>query len=190
MTSCKNSKPWPSLQEHELQKSWKLSWGRFWSGLSWKPPQCSLGQESRWAYFSVLNWLGHDSGSQTPTSSESSKQRLWNSWNPSQGWLKGRKYFWDLWNAGLGVWLVEVLNINLFPCPPPFIPRRIREAGPVNSPTEVRAGALQGADSLGQLLQRAPYTANVYWSPPRTPGDFSFPRDLLLIHSRTFDMFE
>jgi hypothetical protein len=59
--------------------------------------------------------------------------------------------------TGLGDWLTVVLSTNSFLFPPPFTPRRIQDSGPVNSPTEVRARALQGADGLGQLSQRAHY---------------------------------
>lgn len=73
--------------------------------------------------------------------------------------LRAIHIFWVPKIIELGIWLMEVFSINLF-LSPPSSPEESR-TGPVSSPTEVRAGALQGADGLGQLPQRAHHTANV-----------------------------
>lgn len=62
--------------------------------------------------------------------------------------------------AGLGIWLVKVLSVNpFFSLLPPSEESR-SQSGLVISPAEVRPGALQGADSSGQLPWRAHHTAN------------------------------
>lgn len=60
---------------------------------------------------------------------------------------------------GLGIQLKRCSTSTLsFPA---TTHRRIRDSGPVSSPIEVTARALQGADGPGQLPQRVYYTANV-----------------------------
>lgn len=69
---------------------------------------------------------------------------------------------------------MEVLSINTFFLPATYL-GRIQDYGPVSSPTEVRAGALQGADSSGQVPQRTHYSAVHLEAHPGHLEDLSLP---------------